>query len=103
MEKKMLIAVDDCVYSKRAVTYAARISSAATDITYTLFNMLPLIPRIFMDMAETDPEVKAEVNEIVRKDTEAAGCVVEEFKDLMVREGVPENRIETVTEPISHP
>ena len=100
MEKKILLAVDDCVYSKRAVKYAARISSAAKNITYTLFNMPPLIPRIFMDMAETDPEVKAKVNELVRKDTEAAGCVIEEFKDLMVREGVPENRIETVTEPM---
>jgi len=100
MEKKILLAVDDCVYSKQAVKYAARISSAAKNITYTLFNMLPLIPRIFMDMAETDPEVKAKVNELVRKDTEAAGCVIEEFKDLMVREGVPENRIETVTEPM---
>ena len=100
MGKKILLAVDDAVHSKQAVKYAARISLAAKDITYTLFHMLPLIPRIFMDMAETDPEVKAEINKLVRKDTEAAGRVVEEFKDLMVREGIPENRIETVTEPI---
>lgn len=100
MGKKILLAVDDAVHSKQAVKYAARISLAAKDITYTLFHMLPLIPRIFMDMAETDPEVKAEINKLVRKDTEAAGRVVEEFKDLMVREGIPENRIETVAEPI---
>jgi len=100
MGKKILLAVDDAVHSRQAVKYAATVSSAANDVTYTLFNMLPLIPRIFMDMAETDPEVKAQVNKLVRKDTEAAGRVVEEFKDLMVREGIPENRIETVTEPI---
>lgn len=100
MGKKILIAVDNCVHSRHAVKYAARISSAANNIIYTLFNMLPLIPRIFMDMAETDPEVKADINQLVRKDTEAARCMVQELTDLLVREGVSENRIKTVTEPI---
>ena len=100
MGKKILIAVGDCAYSKQSVKYVARICSAAKNVTYTLFNILPLIPRIFKDIAETEPKVKARVNDLVRKDTEAAKCVVQEFKDLMVREGIPENRIETVTDPI---
>jgi nucleotide-binding universal stress UspA family protein len=100
MGKKILLAVGDCAYSKQSVKYAARTCSAAKNVTYTLFNILPLIPRIFKDIAETDPKVKAKVNDLVRKDTEAAKCVVQEFKDLMVREGIPENRIETVTDPI---
>ena len=36
MEKKILVTVGDCVYSKQAVKYVARISSAAKDVTYTL-------------------------------------------------------------------
>ena len=94
MEKKILVAVDNSVYSKYAVKYAARISSAAKNVTFTLFNVQPYVPQIFIESAETDPEVKA----LVRKNIEAAGCIVAKLKDLMVREGVPENRIETVTQ-----
>ena len=100
MGKKILLAVGDCVHSRQAVKYAATVSCAAKNVTYTLFHMLPLIPRIFMDMAETDAEVRSKVNQLVRRNTEATGQVVEEFKGLMVSEGIPENRIETVTEPI---
>lgn len=95
MEKKILVAVDNSVYSKYAVKYAARITSAAKNVTFTLFNVQPYVPQIFIESAETDPEVKA----LVRKNIEAAGYIVAKLKDLMVREGgVPENRIETVTQ-----
>ena len=100
MGKKILLAVGDCVHSRQAVKYAATVSSAADDVTYTLFHMLPLIPRIFMDMAETDAKVRAKVNELVHQNTEGARHALDEFKDLMVSEGIPENRIETVAEPI---
>ena len=98
MGKKILVAVDDSLYSKYAVKYAATISSAAKNVTYTLFNVQPYVPQIFIERAETDPEVKAEINAVVRKNTEAARGIVGKFKELMVREGVPENRIETVTQ-----
>jgi len=39
MSKKLLLAVGDCVYSEHAVRYSDRISSAAKDVTYTLFNV----------------------------------------------------------------
>jgi len=98
MEKKILLAVGDSIYSERAVKYAARTSSAAKNVTYTLFNVQPLIPQTLIKRAEADPKAGAEINELIRKKTEAAICVVEELKELMVREGIPENRIETVTE-----
>ena len=94
------MAVGDCVYSKHAVKYAARISSAAKDVTYTLFNVQPLVPHIFIEEAKADSGIKAEVDALIRENAKAARCVVEEFKDLMVREGIPENRVEVVTEPM---
>ena len=100
MSKKLLLAVGDCVYSQQAVKYAARISSAGKDLTYTLFNVQPLVPKIFVEGAEADREVEAEVNALVRKNEEAAKCVVGELTDLMVREGIPSNRVEAVTEPM---
>jgi len=82
------------------VTYAARISSAAKDVAYTLFHVEALIPRIFRTAAQIDPQVRVEVAQLVRKNSEAARCGVEECKNLMVREGVPERRVEAVTEPM---
>ena len=98
MKKRILVAVDDSVYSKYAVKYAAMISSAAKDVTYTLFNVQPLVPRIFSAAAEKDSNVKAEVDTLIRENTKTARCIVEELKDLMVREGIAEKHIEVVSE-----
>ena len=98
MGKKILLAVGDCVYSQHAVRYTARISSAAKDMTYTLFNVQPSIPNIFIEGAEADPEVKAEVDGLVGKNSEVAKCVVGDLRDLMVQEGIPAHRVEVVTE-----
>jgi nucleotide-binding universal stress UspA family protein len=100
MGKKILLAVDDSVHSKQAVVYAARISSAAKDVAYTLFNIEALIPRIFTTAAKTDPQVSAQVAQLVNKHSGAARYAVAQCKDLMVREGVLETRIEAVTEPM---
>jgi nucleotide-binding universal stress UspA family protein len=96
----ILLAVGDCVYSQQAVKYAARISSAAKDVTYTLFNVHPLAPHIFIEEAKADSWVKAEVDALIRENAKAARRAVGEFKDLMVREGIPEERVEVVTEPV---
>lgn len=98
MGKKILLAVDDSVYSKEAVKYAARIASATENITYTLFNVKPLVSQILIEGAEADPEAKAQINTLVRRNTEAARRVVDNLKDLMVGEGIRENRIQSVTE-----
>jgi nucleotide-binding universal stress UspA family protein len=100
MGKKILVAVGDCIYSKYAVKYAARISSAATDVTYTLFNLQPLVPHIFTEAAEKHAEAKAEIDTLIRENAKATKCVVDELKDLMVREGVSEKRVEIVTKPV---
>ncbi len=100
MEKKVLLAVDDSVHSKQTVQYAARVSLAAKDVAYTLLNVEALIPRTLAAAAETDPQVRAKISQLVRKNTEAARYAVEALKDLMVHEGVPKSRIEMVTEPM---
>jgi len=102
MKKKILIAVGDCKYSKDAVKYAATISQAVTDLTYTLFNVQPGVPSIFAEEAQKNPEVQAEVDTLVREGSEASICVVGELKDLLLEYGVPGNRIEVITEPMQY-
>ena len=77
MKKKILIAVGDCVHSEHAVKYTARISCAAKDVSYTLFNVQQLVPRIFSEVAENDPGVATEVDALIRENKKTA------FVDLM--------------------
>ena len=100
MKKKILIAVGDCVHSEHAVKYTARISCAAKDVSYTLFNVQQLVPRIFSEVAENDPGVATEVDALIRENKKTAGFIVEELKDVMVREGTAEKCIEAVSEPV---
>lgn len=100
MGKRILVGVANCVYSEQVVKYAARISSAVTNVTYTLFNVQSLVPRILIERGEVNREIKAEVDELVRESAQATRCAIDGFKDLMVLEGIPDNRIEIVTEPM---
>jgi nucleotide-binding universal stress UspA family protein len=98
--KKILLAVGDCVHSAEAVKYAARISSANVDVSYTLFHVQPPVPPIFREAADTDTAVRAEVTSLVQQNSEAAACITRELKETMVREGIPEKRVEMVTQPM---
>jgi hypothetical protein len=57
-KRRFLTGVGDCVHSKHAVKYAAKISSAAKDMIYTLFHIQPLVPQIFRKAAQTDLKVR---------------------------------------------
>jgi nucleotide-binding universal stress UspA family protein len=97
MGRKILMAVDDSIHSERMVKYAARMCSAANNVTYTLFNVQPQVPHILIESAEANPQTRAAVDELVRKNVDTGRYLAKKFKDLVVREGIPENRIETVS------
>jgi len=100
MGKKILVAVGDCVYSKQAIRYAAKIGAAQKDVTYTLFHVQALVPKIFSEAAEKEPQVKAHINAMVQENTEIASCTAGTMKDIMLQAGIPENRIEVITQPM---
>jgi len=100
MKKKILVAVGDCIYSEHAVKYVAKISSAAKDLTYTLFNVQPLVPRIFSAAAQKDSTVKAEIDRLISQNTKEARRTVERLKDLTLREGIAEKHVEVLIEPM---
>jgi nucleotide-binding universal stress UspA family protein len=98
--KKILMPVDDARHSKKAVQYGATISSAVEDLTYTLFHVQPVIPRILSNAAARQPSPNAEIDNLVLKNAQAAEHVSTEFRSLIRSEGIPENRIQVVTEPM---
>ncbi len=40
MEKKVLMAVDDSIYSNQSLRYATHILSGSKDVTFTLFHVI---------------------------------------------------------------
>ena len=98
MGKKLLVAVDDSMPSTQAVRYAARVSLFAEGMTYTLFFVEPVIPETLLEEAKTDAKTEADVNRLGRLNAESAKCILNNHKELMCREGVPENHIETIAQ-----
>ena len=98
MEKKILMVVDGSIHSTHAVTYAVRISSVVKELNYTLFHVQPTLSQYLLDEAETDLKAKAELKKVVRKNAELARGILEKHKSRMVRMGISEKRIETVTQ-----
>lgn len=100
MAKKILLAVGNCIDSVAAVKYAVRMTSAARDVSYTLFHVQPPVPAAFRQAAQADPEVRAEVDALVEEKTKETTHITRNLKETMVREGIPEGRITVMTEPM---
>ena len=99
MEKKILLAIDDSEHAKNAVRYAAMISSAVKNLTYTLFHVQPAVSQYLADEAETSPKARAALEKMYKKQTEQGMRILEEQKARMVDLGIDGSRIELVTEP----
>jgi nucleotide-binding universal stress UspA family protein len=94
-----LLAIDGSIHSTHAVTYAVRISSVIQGLTYKLFCVQPTVSQFLLEEAETNLGVKAELKKVVRKNAECAQDVLEKHKTRMVGMGIPEERIDTATQP----
>lgn len=100
MGRKILLAIDDCVDSKRAVQYAVRTCSVVKDIHYTLFNVQPAVPEVFTELAKADPAIRSEVDDLIIEKGEVMGCMCGSLKDLMVGQGVSKDRIDATSQTI---
>jgi nucleotide-binding universal stress UspA family protein len=99
MEKKILLAVDDSVHAKNAVQYAVKMASQVNDLTFSLLHVQPAISQYLLEEAEKNLKAKAELKNLVRKNTEASQHILEKHKADMVRTGISESCIETTTQP----
>jgi nucleotide-binding universal stress UspA family protein len=97
MEKKILLAVDDSRHSKNAIHYAVNVSSFVTNLHYVLFNVQPVISLFLKEEARKSLMAKSKLENVVKKNKEAALNLLESYKDEMVEMGIDSNRIETVT------
>ncbi len=99
MKRKILLAVDDSVYSKYAIVYAAKMASVTSRLNYTLFHVLPTISQYLLDEAKTDFKAKAELKKIMKNNQEKAMQFLTNYKDQLVQMGIKEEQIDIIAQP----
>ena len=98
MEKRVLIAVDGSVYSRKAMEYAAGIGSIVKNIHYTLLHIHPKVSEYLVEDAKRDPQSIATLKNATKKNQVESIRLLEESKDTMVKLGIGEDKIETVSQ-----
>ena len=98
MEKRILIAVDGSAYSKKAMEYAAGIGSLVKDMHYTLLHVHPKVSDYLVEDAKKDPQSLATLKKAKKKNQEDSIRLLDESKSIMVKMGIGEDKIETISQ-----
>lgn len=97
MEKKILIAVDGSMHSKKAVEYALKIRSVVHELSFVLFYVQPNISDYLLEEAKSDVHTRTSLKALIKKNQAESEKLLHEYKTFMVKSGVPESNIETIT------
>jgi len=98
LEKRILIAIDGSIHSKLALEYALKMGSVVKGLSYALLNVQPKISEFLLEDAKTDAKARSALKDVMGRNQENSKQILEEHKSHMVRLGVEEDRIETVTQ-----
>jgi len=99
LEKRILVAVDDSIYSKKAIEYAAGIGTIVPELTFTLFNVQPTISDYLVHDSNIDANSRAALKEVVTKNKKISNDLLNNYKSLMVKKGVDDKAIVLVSQP----
>jgi nucleotide-binding universal stress UspA family protein len=98
VEKRILVAVDGSVYSRKAMEYAAGIGSIVKNIHYTLLNVHPKVSDYLVEDAKKDSQSLATLKKVIKKNQEESDRLLSESKKVMIKMGIGDDRIETVSQ-----
>lgn len=99
MDKKILIATDGSIHAKNAISYAAGVFKSSSYTNFCLLNVQPFISRYLMDESRTDPEAYKELQKMMHRNATQSENLLYTAKQLLVRKGISESRIKTVSRP----
>ncbi|MDY7034628.1 MAG: universal stress protein [Thermodesulfobacteriota bacterium] len=99
MEKSILLAVDDSIHSKKAIEYAAEISTILSDLSFTLFNVQPIVSDYIEHDSTRDAQASAALKKVVSKNEKNSRELLEKYKSQMIKKGVDEKSIDLITQP----
>jgi nucleotide-binding universal stress UspA family protein len=99
MEKKILVAVDDSLPSRRAVEYAGRMSAVIPGLRLTLLHVQPAISRFLLEEAESNPATRAQLKQLLARNAEAGAAVLDRNREFLARMGIAAAAAEALTQP----
>ena len=100
MEKKILIAVDGSIYSRKAIEYCVGVCSLIRNMHFILLNIQPKISEFLLVESKMSSKASSALKEIVKKNKENSMRILDESMDIMVKLGVDEKFIEKVSQPV---
>lgn len=99
MRKKILIAADQSLYSRKAMEYAAKIAQVIGDVDFALLHVQPMISQYLVEEAEKLPKAKKELNQMNEKNKKISYQLLEDCKAFLVSNGIDANCIEIKSRP----
>ncbi|MFC1838415.1 universal stress protein [Thermodesulfobacteriota bacterium] len=100
MEKKILIAVDGGIHSRKAIEYCINICSLIKDVHYTLINIRPKISDFLIKDSQLDSKASQALKDVVERNKGNSMNILDESMEIMVKLGMDENLIEKVSLPV---
>ena len=100
MEKKILIAVDGSIHSRKAIEYCIDMCSVIKDMHYILLNIHPKISDFLLQESKMNSKASSALKEVAQKNKENSKKILNETMDTMVKLGIEEKLIEKVSQPV---
>ncbi|NLA76029.1 MAG: universal stress protein [Deltaproteobacteria bacterium] len=99
MEKKILIAVDQSIHSRKAIEYCIEMHSIIKNMSFVLINIQPKISDFLFHESESDQSTKEGLKEMADKNQKHSMKILGHAKNTMIKMGVSEKLIETASFP----
>ena len=100
MEKKILIAVDGSIHSRKAIEYCIDMCAFIKDMRYILINIHPKISEFLIKDSKMDTKAYSALNKIVNKNKENSMKILNDSMEVMVKSGIDERYIEKISLPV---
>lgn len=99
MQKKIAVAVDASLHSSHAVQYVGRIAKAVPELHVVLLHIHPTISGYVLDEARNSVRAQNELAKIIQKNQDAAAALLERYRERLLQDGMPGERIELKNHP----
>jgi nucleotide-binding universal stress UspA family protein len=99
MEKKILIAVDGSIHSRKAIEYCIDMCSIIKGMHYVLINIQPKISDFLIQESHIDPQAKAGLKELADRNHKQSMKILDESMEIMIKLGINKKLIEKVSLP----
>jgi len=101
LKKRILVAVDDSTYSRKAIEYAAQMKDIISDLSFIIFNVQPTISDYLLQDSKRDAKASAALKKVTAKNEKTSKELLQNYKAQMIKKGIDEKSIDLVTQPKS--